>query len=61
MKNLENKFYNIHAIINANTIPMVDNSKWIVWSFNLLKKGYSLRTINRMASTLTNINNKIAP
>ena len=55
MKTLENKFYNIHSIINANTIPMVDGSKWIIWSLGLLKDGYTLRRVNKAADILTRL------
>ena len=51
MKNI--KFYNINHIINANATPMVDKSKWVSWSLNLLKKGKSSRSINRIAHLIT--------
>ena len=50
---LEDKFYNINHIVNANAIPMVDGSKWIVWGLDNMKKGSSKRQINMIADILT--------
>jgi len=46
--------YNINHIINANAIPMIDNSKWVNWSLNRLKSGIPLRKVNKIAELLTN-------
>ena len=53
MKTLENKFFNINNIVNANSIKMVDGSKWVNWSLNRLKDGTSKRDLNLIASILT--------
>jgi len=48
-----NKFYNINDIVNSNAIEMADNSKWIIWSLNQLKKGLTKRKLNKIASLLS--------
>lgn len=52
MKN-SNKFYDINHIVNANTTPMVDGSKWINWALNRKKEGHTLRKINQIAQILS--------
>ncbi|TNE74973.1 hypothetical protein EP331_00340 [bacterium] len=50
----ENKFYNINHVVNANTIEMVDKSKtWVMWSADQMKKGLTIRRLNRIAHTLS--------
>lgn len=48
------KFYNINSVINANSIEMVDGSKWVKWSLDRIKDGLPLRNLNRIADMLTN-------
>lgn len=47
------EFYNIHHIINANAIEMVDGSKWVKWSLDRLKSGLSKRKLNLIADLAT--------
>jgi len=53
MKTEENKFYNINNIVNANSTPMVDGSKWIVWGLDNLKNGLTKRRLNKIAELIT--------
>ena len=53
MRTSENKFYNINHIVNANSTPMVDGSKWITWGLNNLKKGLTKRKLNKIAELIT--------
>lgn len=53
MKTLENKIYDINAIVNANTTEMVDGTKWIVWAKNRIKAGLSVRRLNYIAANIT--------
>lgn len=46
-------FYSINSIVNANCVPMVDGSKWIVWALQRKKEGIPLRSLNRIADLLT--------
>lgn len=53
MRTTENKFYNINSIVNANSIEMVDGSKWITWGLNQIKEGLTKRKLNRIAELVT--------
>jgi len=53
METSKNKFYNIHEMINANTTPMVDGSKWISWANDRLKDGLSPRRLNKIAGLIS--------
>lgn len=50
---MKNQFYNINALVNANAIPMRDDSKWISWSKDQINRGLSKRKINLIAQQLT--------
>jgi len=47
------EFYNINHLVNANATKMVDNSKWITWSLDKLKKGMPKRKLNKLAHLIT--------
>ena len=49
-----NYFYSINAMVNANCVPMVDGSKWIMWALQRKKEGVPLRSLNKIACILTN-------
>ena len=56
MKNPERNFFNIHSMVNANTIEMVDGSKWITWCLRQIKKrNLSKVQINRIANSLNEL------
>jgi hypothetical protein len=52
MKN-SNQIFCINSMINANSIEMIDNSKFIVWLLNLKKKGFPIRQLNKITYQLT--------
>jgi hypothetical protein len=53
MKNSDQIFC-INSMINANSIEMKDNSKWIVWALNQKKRlNKDFKFINKLAYIIT--------
>lgn len=49
------KNISINCLINANSIEMADNSKWILWCLSIIKKcdENNIKKIAKIAYTLT--------